>query len=532
MGTTTSIPSFRNLRMRAKLMLAFTLLAAVVLAVSLLSLQSLGRSNARFADYLQGVGQREHLAVDIRAAAQRRAIAARNLVLVTEGSEREAEKALVTQAHRDVQDGLVRLHKTLARAADLGDRERALVAEIERVEGLYGPVALDIVGKVLAGRQEEAVAKMNAECRPLLAALMAATAAFIDYEDQQAAARAAAAAEAYGQDRVTMLMTSGAAVLAALSMGWLLSNAVTKPLNRAVQLARAVASGDLRSKIEIDRRDETGQLLEALKGMNDSLATMVGQVRDSANGIANASREIASGNQDLSSRTEQQASALQQTAASMQQMTGTVQQAADNSRQANDLARSAAEVAGRGGAVVQRVVSTMDDIAASSERIADIVGVIDGIAFQTNILALNAAVEAARAGEQGRGFAIVAGEVRTLAQRSAEASKEIRALVQASTTRVRAGSALVGEAGSTMTDIVGQVRRMSDLMGEINASAGEQSSGIGQVNQAVAAIDRGTQQNAALVEQSAAAAESLSNQAESLMNVIAVFQTLDAVPAG
>ncbi|MDY0746825.1 methyl-accepting chemotaxis protein [Paucibacter sp. R3-3] len=517
--------NFRNLPMRAKLMLAFALLAAVVLLVSLLALKSLGRSNDRFADYLQGVGQREHLAMDIRAAAQRRAIAARNLVLLGNSPEREAEKAVVTQAHQDVQDTITHLRQALAKAGDLGDRDRELVAEIERVEGLYGPVALDIVGKVLGGQQEAAVAKMNAECRPLLASLLKATAAFIDYEERQAEQRTAAATAGYQQDRLVMMIASGAAVLAAIAMGWLLSNAVTRPLNRAVQLARAVAAGDLRSTIEVDRQDETGQLLEALKGMNDSLSTMVSQVRDSADGIANASKEIATGNVDLSSRTEQQASALQQTAASMHQMTGTVQQAADNSRQASELARSAAEVAGRGGQVVERVVSTMGEIAESSERIADIIGVIDGIAFQTNILALNAAVEAARAGEQGRGFAVVAGEVRILAQRSAEASKEIRKLIQASTAKVQAGSALVGEAGSTMNDIVGQVRRVTDLIGEIQASAGEQSSGIGQVNQAVAAIDRGTQQNAALVEESAAATESLRQQAAALMQTIAVFKT-------
>ena len=517
--------NFRNIRMKAKVMMAFAVLAAVVLLVSGLALQSLNRSNARFADYLQGVGQREHLAVDIRAAAMRRAIAARNLVLLSQPGERDAEKALVVQAHQDVQDTIGQLKQMLAKAGDLGERDRALVGEIERIESLYTPVALDIVGKVAAGQQEEAIAKMNAECRPLLAALLKATAEYIGYEEQQASQRVAAATEAYSQDRLFMLLTSGAAVLAAVAMGWLLSNAVTKPLNRAVQLARAVAAGDLRSNIEVDREDETGQLLEALKGMNDSLATMVGQVRESADGIANASQEIATGNQDLSSRTEQQASALQQTAASMLQMTGTVQTSADNSRQASELARSAAAVAGRGGEVVARVVQTMGEISESSHRIADIIGVIDGIAFQTNILALNAAVEAARAGEQGRGFAVVASEVRVLAQRSAQAAKEIKVLIQASAGKVQAGSALVGEAGVTMDDIVGQVRRMTDLMGEINASADEQSSGIGQVNQAVAAIDRGTQQNAALVEQSAAAAESLRQQADALLQTISVFKT-------
>ena len=258
--------------------------------------------------------------------------------------------------------------------------------------------------------------------------------------------------------------------------------------------------------------------------MQAALRHMVGQVRVSTDSISNASAEIATGNQDLSSRTEQTAANLQQAASSMEQLTGTVKQSADSARQANQLAASAAEVAARGGNVVSRVVATMDDINASSKKIADIIGVIDGIAFQTNILALNAAVEAARAGEQGRGFAVVAGEVRSLAQRSAEAAKEIKALIGASVDKVESGSKLVADAGQTMQEIVGSVQRVTDIIGEITAAASEQSDGIGQVNTSVTQLDKMTQQNAALVEESAAAAESLKDQAQKLAAVVGTFR--------
>lgn len=514
-----------QLRLRAKLMLGFALLAFVVVIVAMMALASLNRSNQRFVEYLNGPGEREHLVAEVRGAANRRAIAARNLVLVSAPADRDVEKAAVTQAHEDMQHALDRLHEHLSRANDLGEHDRDMEAELQRIESQYGPVALAIVGLALEGRRDEAIAKMNNECRPLLAALLQATRAYARYEVEQAKLRAQQDEAEFARDRALMLAAGVCAVVAAVLLGWLLSNAITRPLQRAVKLAEAVASGDLSSNIVVDRADETGQLLEALKRMNDGLVDIVNRVRLSADGIATATQEIATGNLDLSSRTERQAAALQQTAASMQQMTSTVQQAAENSRQASQLANAATEVAGRGGDVVQRVVSTMGEISDSSHKIADIIGVIDGIAFQTNILALNAAVEAARAGEQGRGFAVVAGEVRALAQRSAQAAREIKSLIVTSVDKVEAGSRLVGEAGTTMHDIVNQVGRMTDLMAEINASTTEQSSGIVQVNQAVASIDQGTQQNAALVEQSAAAAESLRSQAAGLLEVIAQFKT-------
>jgi len=291
-----------------------------------------------------------------------------------------------------------------------------------------------------------------------------------------------------------------------------------------VKVARTVAGGDLGSTIAVSRHDELGELQGALKAMNESLVRIVSDVRHGSDSIATGSDQIATGNADLSTRTEQQASSLQETAASMEQMNATVRNSADTARQATQLASAASGAAVRGGEVVGQVVATMQDIQHSSQKIGDIIGVIDGIAFQTNILALNAAVEAARAGEQGRGFAVVASEVRNLAQRSAEAAKEIKGLIGASVDKVDAGSRLVGDARAAMEDIVGQVRRVTDLIAEIGAATAEQSNGIGQVNTAITQLDQATQQNAALVEESAAAAESLRTQAARLAEAVGFFR--------
>jgi methyl-accepting chemotaxis protein len=309
--------------------------------------------------------------------------------------------------------------------------------------------------------------------------------------------------------------------------GILFSKSISRPLDKCVGLAQMVAAGDLTGNIVVDSKDEIGQLLQALKDMNGSLGAIVAQVRIGTDAIAIASGEIAAGNLDLSSRTEEQAAALEETASSMEELTSTVKQNSDNARQAKQLASTAAAVATKGGEVVSQVVDTMGSINESSRKIVDIIGVIDGIAFQTNILALNAAVEAARAGEQGRGFAVVASEVRSLAQRSAVAAKEIKQLIGDSVDKVTAGGTLVGQAGSTMTEIVDSVRRVSDIMAEISAAGMEQSAGIDQINQAVGQMDNATQQNAALVEEAAAAAASLREQAGRLVQTVSVFKLND-----
>ena len=339
--------------------------------------------------------------------------------------------------------------------------------------------------------------------------------------DQAAQARTTTLSGVLG---LTMLLGT----LAALMMAWRMQRRVAADLLRAVTLTEAVAEGDLTATVHSDTPDEIGDLLRALHRMAERLNGSLLTVRQATDQIGSASHEIATGNNDLSQRTEQTAGSLQQTASSMEQLTGTVRQTAESASTANQLAVSACSVAQRGGAVVSQVVSTMNDINSSSRRIADIVGTIDGIAFQTNILALNAAVEAARAGEQGRGFAVVASEVRSLAQRSAGAAREIKSLIAASVERVDAGSQLVADAGSTMTEIVASVQRVSDIIAEISAAAGEQSAGIGQVNSAVSELDGMTQQNAALVEESAAAAESLRQQAARLTDVVNRFQLVGA----
>ena len=335
----------------------------------------------------------------------------------------------------------------------------------------------------------------------------------------------------YTTARNMLLITAALAIALAIAAAVWLIRSITAPLARAVEVADRVSGGDLTVHIDVDSRDETGQLLSALQRMQQSLVRTVSVVRQNSESVASASAQIASGNNDLSARTEQQASALEETAASMEELGSTVRQNADNARTANQLAMNASTVAAQGGEVVAEVVETMKGINASSNKIADIISVIDGIAFQTNILALNAAVEAARAGEQGRGFAVVASEVRSLAGRSAEAAKEIKSLIMASVERVEQGTLLVDKAGNTMTEVVTTIRRVTDIMGEISAASSEQSAGVDQIGEAVTQMDQATQQNAALVEEMAAAAASLNTQAGELVHAVAVFKLDASAPA-
>ncbi|MFS2139151.1 methyl-accepting chemotaxis protein [Duganella sp. Dugasp56] len=362
------------------------------------------------------------------------------------------------------------------------------------------------------------------EVLPPQTVYLAAIEAFADTQVKGMEQFAAEASDMADNANMLMIVLAVAAALLAAAIGYLLTRSIVLPLRRAVQVAQTVASGDLSTHFDACATDETGQLLTALKEMNESLKNIVGQVRSGTETIATASTQIATGNHDLSARTEQQASSLEETASSMEEITATVRENGNNARHANKLAVSASDVAVKGGAVVAQVIDTMGSINESARKIVDIIGVIDGIAFQTNILALNAAVEAARAGEQGRGFAVVASEVRNLAQRSATAAKEIKTLIGASVEKVELGSQLVNQAGSTMDEIVASVKRVTDIMAEIASATQEQDSGIEQINQAISEMDTVTQQNAALVEEAAAAAESLQDQAGSLAQLVSVFK--------
>ncbi|APE49500.1 hypothetical protein BO996_17455 [Delftia sp. HK171] len=516
----------KNLRIGLRLGGGFTILLLIMLLISVTSIVSMGHMARSTTEITEVALAKERMISDwfrnIHSGSRRTTAIAKSSdpSLATFFAEDAAESS---RQSGKLQDRIEPLLQT--------QEEKDIWVEIKKARAGY-LAGRDVVTKAKAeGRAEDAERLFTQEYQP-------ATQRYIEIVqrllDMQRAAIDSSAGEVqvrFSASRATIIAVVSLAVVLGALAAWWITRGITGPLAEALRVARTVANNDLTSRITVDSRDETGQLLQALRQMNDNLAQVVGQVRSGADSIATASGEIDAGNQDLSSRTEQQASSLEQTAAAMEELTSTVKQNAENARQANQLAASASQTAVQGGKVVAGVVDTMGGISESSRKIADIIGVIDSIAFQTNILALNAAVEAARAGEQGRGFAVVAGEVRALAQRSASAAKDIKDLIADSVSKVDAGTRQVAEAGRTMDGIVQSVQQVSDLVAEITAASQEQSSGINQVHQAISQMDTVTQQNAALVEEAAAATGSLKSQVNQLAAAVSVFRIDGVAPA-
>ena len=518
--------SMNDLTVRGKLAFAFSCVLSLLVLLGGLAVWQLARVNAQTESLLTyrlpGVRDSQRMvgaAVSLRQREFR--------LLVTDAASMPAAMEKVESSRAQFEAA----RKDYA-SAIADDTERGLYDAAMLQWKAYAEISARACAAAAADRRDEALALLApAEASRRFDDALSAIKKLSDYNDQQASADAGVARRIFDRSRYGVGIAVLVAVLVAVALGWVISNAISVPLREAATLAEAVSRGDLTRTPTASGKDEIAQLTRALGAMVARLREVVAQVRGGVESVGTASSQIASGNIDLSQRTEEQAANLQQTAASMEELTSTVRHNADNAKAASQLAAGASTVAAEGGRVVAEVVATMDAITASSRQIADIIGVIDGIAFQTNILALNAAVEAARAGEQGRGFAVVAAEVRSLAQRSAQAAREIKRLIGQSVEKVDGGARLVAEAGQTMADIVAQVRRVSDLVGEITAASVEQSKGIEQVGDAVAQLDQVTQQNAALVEESAAAAESMKQQAAKLAETVAVFDVGDFVGA-
>ena len=515
---------FKNMTVKTELILVFGLLSVLLIGIGSLGVYGLNKTN----DSFRGVYEDSAVPLgDLGMVLDRMQHTRLNTAMSAYGRSIDIVKERQTMT--DQRDAEIANTWQKYMVTNLTPEEATLAENFNQQWKIYTESRNRTMTLVSAGNYDGAIANLTGDAAAKFDAVHATMLKLLELQRDVAAKEYAEARSDYESIFMITAITITVGVILACVLGFLLLRGIVTPLHEAIAIANAVAAGDLTTKIE-SRGTVNGfdRLINALKVMNDNPVDLVGKVRMDANQISTAASEIASGNLDLSQRTEEQASSLEETASSMEELTSTVRQNADNARQVNQLAAGASEVAVKGGAVVGQVVQTMSSINASSKKIVDIISVIDGIAFQTNILALNAAVEAARAGEQGRGFAVVATEVRTLARRSAAAAKEIKELISDSVSKVEDGTRLVDEAGATMDEIVSAVKRVTDIMSEISAASQEQSSGIEQVNQAVTQMDEVTQQNAALVEEAAAAAESMQDQAHELTQVVGTFKLSSA----
>ncbi|RCW64806.1 methyl-accepting chemotaxis protein [Pseudorhodoferax soli] len=514
--------ALKNLKLGTRLAFGFGLVVLLLVCVSVLGLVSMAQVQARLDDIVSVNNKESSLAGAMRGAVSQVAQRSRDIVLYDGVRKRVAIEG-ITQARQRYEASEKEL-ATMFELPDTSPQEKELLAKVVTLRTAAVPLVAKVVELGRTDMTDEAARFLGTQVDGPMQAWYDALGELSDLEEKANNEAADAAQTAYERARMLMLALCAVGVALGLLAAWWITRSITVPIAEAVRIARTVSAGDLTSRIEVRGKDETGQLLAALRDMNENLIRVVSTVRHSSDSIATGAGEIAAGNQDLSQRTEEQASNLQQTAASMEQIGSTVQSNAETARQAAQLATAAAAAAQQGGAVVGQVVGTMDAISGGSRKVSEIIGLIDGIAFQTNILALNAAVEAARAGDQGRGFAVVASEVRSLAGRSAQAAKEIKTLIGESVKMAAVGTTQAGAAGTAMGDIVKQVQRVADLIAEISAASHEQTTGIGQVSGAVNQLDQVTQQNAALVEQSAAAADSLNAQVGRMVDAVGVFQ--------
>jgi methyl-accepting chemotaxis protein len=509
----------KNLSIGRKLSLGFALVLSLVTLITAISLWRLHATGQATQELMSTLLVKERMLSDwtnVVNAGVRRTMAiakSRDNSLVAFFAEDQTNS---TKQSSGFQEALAKLVSS--------DEEKKLFDDLAAVRRNYIAKRDQVTQLKKDGGYDEAEQRLTQDFVPAAKEYLGALQALMAYQRKVMDERSLEVVRVNTASQTGLLVLGLVTLLAGGLVAWRVTRSITSPLQEALRAAQGVAKGDLTTRLVVTSTDEVGILVQALKDMQSNLVEVVGHVRSNAESVSTASSEIAHGNADLSERTEHQASALEQTAATMDELSSTVRNNADNARQASQLAVGASEVAAKGGVVVGQVVDTMKAINNSSKKIADIIAVIDGIAFQTNILALNAAVEAARAGEQGRGFAVVAGEVRSLAQRSAEAAKEIKTLIVSSVEQVEQGSSLVDQAGSTMSDIVTAIQRVSDIVGEISTASAEQSTGVSQVGQAVSQLEQTTQQNAALVEESAAAAESLKVQAAQLVQAVAVFK--------